>query len=174
MEAARRRFESFVEWALAVSFIAALLGIGSVVVREIRTVNAVTPVIAREPTQTSPVPAGVPSRAVSVPILLLEDGNQVRIGDSAAAITSRLGRQAEVRAPDDRPRADRRAADSFLQPWRDTVQSRVRSRWDEWGDATRRDISAVTAAAGSLEFRVLSVRAALRISRTLQPRRSHG
>ena len=99
MEAARRRFESFVEWVLAVSFIAALLGIGSVVVREIRTVNAVTPVIAREPTQTPPVPAGIPSRAVSVPMLLLEDGNQVRIGDSAAAITSRLGRQAEVRAP---------------------------------------------------------------------------
>ncbi|HEX2458997.1 MAG TPA: hypothetical protein VHJ58_02525, partial [Vicinamibacterales bacterium] len=99
MEAARRRFESVVEWALAVTFIAALLGIGSVVVREIRTVNAVTPVIAREPTQLPPVPAGVPPRAVSVPMLLLENGNQVRIGDRAAAITSRLGRQAELRAP---------------------------------------------------------------------------
>jgi hypothetical protein len=99
MEATRRRFESFVEWALAATFIAALLGIGSVVVREIRTVNAVTPVIAREPTQMPPVPAGVPSRAVSVPLLLLEDGNQVRIGDSVAAITSRLGHQAETRAP---------------------------------------------------------------------------
>jgi hypothetical protein len=98
MEAARRRFESVVEWALAVTFIAALLGVGWVV-REIRTVDAVTPVIAREPTQSSPVPAGVPPRAVSVPMLLLENGNQVRIGDSAVAITSRLGRQAEIRAP---------------------------------------------------------------------------
>jgi hypothetical protein len=97
--ATRRRFESCVEWALAATFIAALLGIGSVVVREIRTVNAVTPVIAREPTQMSPVPAGVPSRAVSVPLLLLEDGNQVRLGDSVAAVTSRLGHQAEIRPP---------------------------------------------------------------------------
>jgi hypothetical protein len=100
MEATRRRFESFLEWALAAAFIAALLGIGSVVVREIRTVNAVTPVvIAREPTQAPPVPAGVPSRAVSVPMLLLEDGNQVHVGDSVAAITSRLGHQTETRAP---------------------------------------------------------------------------
>jgi hypothetical protein len=99
MEATRRRFESFVERALAVTFMVALLGIGSVVVREIRTVNPVTPVIAREPTQTPLVPAGVPSRAVSVPMLLFADGNQLRIGDSASAITSRLGRQAETRAP---------------------------------------------------------------------------
>jgi hypothetical protein len=99
MGATRRRFESFLEWALAVTFMVALLGIGSVVVREIRTVNPVTPVIAREPAQTQVVPAGVPSRAVSVPMLLLADGNQVRIGDTVAAITSRFGRQAETRAP---------------------------------------------------------------------------
>ena len=99
MAATRRRFESFVEWALAATFIAALLGIESVVVREIRSVNAVTPVIAREPTQMPPIPAGVPSRAVSVPLLLLEDGKQVRIGDSVAAITSRLGHQTEIRTP---------------------------------------------------------------------------
>jgi hypothetical protein len=99
MEATRRRFESVVEWALAVAFIAALQGLGSVVVREIRTVNPVAPVIAREPPQTPLVPAGVPSRAVTVPMLLLQDGNQVRIGDSIAAITARLGRQAETRVP---------------------------------------------------------------------------
>ena len=99
MDATRRWLESFVEWALAAIFTAALLGMGSVVLGEIRTVNAVTPVIAREPTQMPPAPAGVPSRAVSVPILFLEGGNPLRIGDSVAAITSRLGRQAEIRAP---------------------------------------------------------------------------
>jgi hypothetical protein len=99
MEATRRRFESLVEWALAVAFMVALLGIGSVVVREIRAVNPVTPVIAREPAHTPLVPAGVPSRAVSVPMLLLADAGQVRVGDSMAAITSRLGREAEARAP---------------------------------------------------------------------------
>ena len=41
MKATRMRFESFVEWAVAAAFIAALVAIGSIVVREFRTVNAV-------------------------------------------------------------------------------------------------------------------------------------
>jgi hypothetical protein len=96
MEATRVRFESFIEWAVAAAFIVALLATGSVVLREFRTVNAVTPVIAREALPAPPVPAGVPSRAVSVPVLLLADGNAIRVGDSLAAIARRLGRQAEV------------------------------------------------------------------------------
>ena len=96
MEATRKRFESLVEWAVAVAFITAVLGLGSVFVREFRTVSAVTPVIAREPVHTSPVPAGVPSRAVSVPMLLLRDGKEVRVGDTLVAIASRFTREAEV------------------------------------------------------------------------------
>ena len=96
MEATRVRFESFIEWAVAAVFIVAMLAIGSVVVREFRTVNAVTPVIAREALPAPPVPAGVPSRAVSVPMLLLTDGKAIRVGDSLSAIALRLGRQAEV------------------------------------------------------------------------------
>lgn len=90
------RFESFIEWAVAAAFILAMLAAGSVAVREARTVNAVTPVIAREVLPDSPVPAGVPSRAVSVPVLLLADGKAIRVGDSLSAIALRLGRQAEV------------------------------------------------------------------------------
>ena len=65
--------------------IAAVLGLGSIVVREFRTVSAVTPVIAREALSPSPVPAGVPSRAVSVPMLLLPDGKEVRVGEQLDA-----------------------------------------------------------------------------------------
>lgn len=96
MRATRARFESLVEWALAAAFIAAMLAIGSVVVREFRTVTAVTPVIAREPVQLSEAPAGVPSRAVSVPMLLLPGGKEVHVGDALDTIASRLGRQAAV------------------------------------------------------------------------------
>lgn len=96
MKATRMRFESFIEWAVAGALIAAMLGVGSVVVREFRTVNAVTPVIAHETVDPSTVPVGVPSRAVSVPILLLPDGKEVRVGDSLAAVASRFGRQVEV------------------------------------------------------------------------------
>jgi hypothetical protein len=56
------------------------------------------PVIAREapaPPQP-PTPAGVPSRAVSVPVLLLPDGKDVRVGESLTQIAARLGRQAEA------------------------------------------------------------------------------
>ena len=96
MKATRVRFESFIEWAVAAAFIVAILAAGSVAVREVRTVNAVTPVIAREARPDPPVPAGVPSRAVSVPMLLLTDGKAIRVGDSLSAIALRLGRQAEV------------------------------------------------------------------------------
>lgn len=96
MQATRVRFESFVEWAVAAAFIVAALAAGSVVVREFRTVNAVTPVIAREAVPPASVPAGVPSRAVNVPVLLLADGNVIRVGDSLSEIALRLGRQAEA------------------------------------------------------------------------------
>lgn len=97
MEATRVRFESFVEWAVAAAFIAAMLAVSSLVVREFRTVSAVMPVIARESLPPA-APAGVPSRAVSVPVLLLADGREVRVGDTLPAVAARLGRQAEVGA----------------------------------------------------------------------------
>jgi hypothetical protein len=95
MEATRVRFESLFEWAVAAAFIVAILAAGSVVVREFRTVTG-TPVIAREPVQLSEAPAGVPSRAVSVPMLLLPGGTEVHVGDPLATIASRLGKQAAV------------------------------------------------------------------------------
>ena len=95
MAATRTRVESFVEWAVAVAVIAALLGAGSVAVREFRGVTPVTPLSARE-SVASPVPAAVPARAVSVPMLLLRDGAQVRVGDTVAAVVSRLAGLREI------------------------------------------------------------------------------
>ena len=98
MEATRARFGSLLEWILAAVCIVAILAVGSIVVREFRTVSAVTPVIAHEALLPDP-PAAVPSRAVSVPVLLLPGGAEVRVGDTAAAVASRLGREAEVALP---------------------------------------------------------------------------
>lgn len=94
--ATRVRFESFIEWAVAAAFIVAIAAAGALVVREFRTVNAVTPIIAREVPPDSLVPAGVPSRAVSVPVLLLADGKSIRVRESLSSVAQRLGRQAEV------------------------------------------------------------------------------
>lgn len=95
MEATRVRFQPVVEWVAAAACITTLFAIGSLAVREFRTVSAVTPVSAREPLPAVPPPTAVPSRAVSVPMLLLADGKEVRVGDSLSAVAAHLGRQAE-------------------------------------------------------------------------------
>ena len=92
MEATRMRFGSTVEWALAAIFFLLALGAGSVALREFHMVSAVMPVLpvsAHEPPPAAP--AGVPSRAVSVPILLLSDGHAVRVGDSVEHAASAVG-----------------------------------------------------------------------------------
>ena len=99
MNATRARFGALLEWVVAASCMAAMLAIGSMAVREFRTVSAATPVIAREAPSLPDPPAAVPSRAVSVPVLLLPNGVEVRIGDVAAQVASRLGREAEVASP---------------------------------------------------------------------------
>ena len=98
MQATRVRYESLLEWAVAAASMVALVALGSLVMREFRTVSAVMPVIAREapPAPVVAAPAGVPARAVSVPMLLLSDGNEVRVGETLSAIAERLGRQAEA------------------------------------------------------------------------------
>jgi hypothetical protein len=96
METTRARFGSAIEWVLAAVFIAAVALVGSSVVRELRTIDAATPVIAREVSPAAIVPAGIPPRAVSVPVLLLTGRKEVRVGDTASAVATRLGRAAEV------------------------------------------------------------------------------
>jgi len=102
MEATHQRFTSILEWAVAVAFIAALLVVGSLVVREFRTVSALTTVSAavssnaRDAVPAPVAPVGVPPRAISVPMLLLSDGNEVRVGETISAIVERLGQHTIV------------------------------------------------------------------------------
>jgi hypothetical protein len=91
MEATRVRFGSILEWLLAAVLIAAALAAGSVALAEFRTVRAVTPVIAGEATLYYEAPAAIPPRAVSVPLLLLRNGDEVKIGDRASEVAERLG-----------------------------------------------------------------------------------
>ena len=90
MEATRARLGSAIEWALAAFLFVVALAAGSIALREFRTVTAVIPVSAHEPAPPA-AHAGVPSRAVSVPLLLLADGRTVRIGDTAAAVAAHVG-----------------------------------------------------------------------------------
>ena len=94
MGAIGARFGSVIEWGVAAIFLLAALFIGSLIVRE-RTVStaAVAPV---EEAELMALPAGVPARAISVPVLLLLDGKEIRVGDTATHVAALLGRAAEV------------------------------------------------------------------------------
>ena len=98
MDATRARFGSLLEWLIAAACILGVLAAGSVLVREFRSVAAVTPVIAHEDTIPDP-PAAVPPGAVSVPVVLIAGGAQLRVGDTAADLASRIGHDHEVGAP---------------------------------------------------------------------------
>ena len=98
MDATRARVGSLLEWILAAVCIVAILALGSIAVGEFRSVAAVTPVIANEAVLPMP-PAAVPPRAISVPVLMLPNGVELRVGDLAAEVASRLGGRAEVAVP---------------------------------------------------------------------------
>jgi hypothetical protein len=97
MEATRQRFTSFLEWAIAAACVMAFLGVGSLVMRELRTVTSAITVSAREATPAPATPpAGLPPRVISVPMLLLSDGKEVRVGETISTIVERLGQHAVV------------------------------------------------------------------------------
>ena len=93
---ARLRLAPLLEWGIAVAFLCATIAVASLVVRELAgpppPVRVGTPVA--RPLIAS-VPAAVPARAVSVPMLPFLDGKEVRVGETAAAVAARLGRAAE-------------------------------------------------------------------------------
>jgi len=95
MVATRAHVSSLLEWLAALACIIAVAAIGSVLLRDFRSVSALTPVIAHEEVIPDPPPA-IPARSVSVPVLLLGDGSELRVGDTAAELSKRLGPAAEV------------------------------------------------------------------------------
>jgi len=90
----RVRVGSAFEWLVAALFLVATLAVATLIVRELRSASG--PVAQAFPASVSAVPAGVPPRAISVPVLLLLDGHQIRVGDSAEGVAQTLGRGAEV------------------------------------------------------------------------------
>lgn len=90
----RVRLGSAFEWLVAAVFLVATLGVATLIVRELQVAPSRVAQAATEP--VAAVPAGVPARAISVPVLLLLDGHQIRVGDSARDVAQALGRDAEV------------------------------------------------------------------------------
>ena len=95
MDALRVRVAPVLEWIVAAVFLAATVLVISLI---FGVLHAPRPVLHAQ-TVARPVltgiPAVVPDRAVSVPVLPFSDGREVRVGDTASAVAARLGRAAE-------------------------------------------------------------------------------
>jgi hypothetical protein len=85
-----------IEWLLAAGFLSCLIVVGGVIVHELRAVPRPprSEPVAR--VLSTSVPAAIPSRAVSVPVLPFHNGKEVKVGDSVSAVATSLGRAAEV------------------------------------------------------------------------------
>lgn len=91
---ARLRLAEFLEWAVAAAFLTASIAVASLIVHELRVTPNLGAGASGVPAAGS-VPVAVPERAVSVPVLALPDGTELGLGESVAAVSSRLGRSAE-------------------------------------------------------------------------------
>jgi hypothetical protein len=73
----RARLGSALEWFVAALFLIATIAVALLIARELRVS---TPVAQAAPETDTVLPVAVPARAISVPVLLLLDGKEVRVG----------------------------------------------------------------------------------------------
>ncbi len=91
----RFRLAPVFEWVVAALFLIATLAVGSMILRELRPSQPVRGAVPAARPLVASIPAAVPPRAVSVPLLPFLDGKEIRIGESVSAVAARLGRAAE-------------------------------------------------------------------------------
>jgi hypothetical protein len=91
----RFRFAPVLEWLIAASFLAATVAVGAMILEELKVTTRRASPAAAAPAAVN-VPAVIPARSVSVPILPFRDGKELRIGDTLAAVAEKFGRAAEM------------------------------------------------------------------------------
>jgi hypothetical protein len=85
VEVTRVRLVGLVEWAIAASAVAGVLGAGAVIYGDLRSVKPVVRAIAGAAARPV-IPAGLRSGAVSVPLLVLPDNSTLKVGAPASAL----------------------------------------------------------------------------------------
>lgn len=90
----RSRLAPLLEWLIAALFLAAAVGVGAMILGELRATSR-RPSAAAASLPAESVPAVIPERAVSVPLLPLSGGKELRIGDTLVSVAAQLGRAAE-------------------------------------------------------------------------------
>lgn len=101
MDAIRARLGTAVEWLVAAAFLVGAAFLGSLLEHQVRSVSGPP---ARQAPASTFMPAVLAGRAVAVPVLVLLDGKEVRLGDAEPRVAALLGRSAET----DEPHVDRR------------------------------------------------------------------
>ena len=96
MEVTRIRWGSLLEWAIAAACIVAALGVGTIVLRELRTVPSVTPSVIAEKAPIPEPSAVIPPQSVSVPMLLLTDGTRLHVGERVSSVKAKVNQAWQV------------------------------------------------------------------------------
>ncbi len=92
MDAHRLGLGSAAEWSIAAVFLVATVGVGLLIVREMKVIDRpVTPIAA-----PAVVPAGLPALSIPVPALRLPGAGELRLGDTLETVSRVLGREAET------------------------------------------------------------------------------
>ena len=91
----RMRLTPVFEWVVAAMFLVATFFVGSMILNELRPAPAAPRVAPAARPLVASIPAAVPARAVSVPVLPFLDGKEIRVGETVSAVAARLGRAAE-------------------------------------------------------------------------------
>jgi hypothetical protein len=91
----RTRLAALGEWVIAAACVVAIAAGAGILARDYRGVRPVVPVMAGASTAPA-VPALVPARAVSIPVLILPDGKSIEVGGNADEIGRMLGERAAV------------------------------------------------------------------------------
>ena len=96
VEVTRARFGSLLEWALAAACALAIAALGSLAIEALRTPRGIVRVNVEAAegggTPELDPPAAIPPRAVSVPLILLKDGTELRVGERESSISPKLTR----------------------------------------------------------------------------------
>jgi hypothetical protein len=94
MDANRLGLGSAAEWSVAAVFLLATVGVGLLIMHEMRAIDR--PVAAPPAAAPAPVPAGLPALSIPVPSLRLPGAGELRMGDTLDQVSRMLGREAET------------------------------------------------------------------------------
>jgi hypothetical protein len=91
----RFRLAPVLEWFVAAVFLFATFAVGSLILSGLRPAAIAPRAVPSARPIVASIPAAVPERAVSVPVLPFIDGKEIRVGETFGAVAERLGRAAE-------------------------------------------------------------------------------